>query len=34
MVAISTHVELALDGARRLDLDTFARQPDPVEAAP
>ena len=34
MVAISTHVELALDGARRLDLDTFARQPDPVEAVP
>ena len=34
MVAISTHVGLALDGARRLDLDTFARQPDPVETAP
>ncbi len=33
MVAISTHADLALDGARRLDLDTFARRPGQGAAA-
>jgi hypothetical protein len=33
MVVISTHAELALDGAQRLDLDLFARQPDHGPAA-
>jgi heme exporter protein A len=34
MVAISTHAGLALDGARFLDLDTFAGRPDAAGAAP
>ena len=34
MVAISTHADLALDGARGLDLDTFARRPGQAEAVP
>ena len=33
MVVISTHAELALDGARRLDLDLFARRPGHGPAA-
>ncbi len=34
MVAVSTHADLALDGARRLDLDTVARRACQAEAAP
>ena len=34
MVAISTHAELGLDGARRLDLEPFTRRPGQTEPVP
>ena len=34
MVAISTHADLALDGARRLDLEPFTGRPGQAEPAP